>query len=255
MANRGIYTGMLDVWVARMIGEDTVAHKPTYDVPQVLGMGIEVTITPAYQEGSQYASNVIAARTRRINNYGVTINTASMDPAIVAYATGRTMDVNGVQMIAGSNQPGKIALGFVRTKDNGKKELWWLYKGELSEAEVSARTATDSLEYQTPVLEGTFDRRVHDDMLAVVADEDDANVSPTVIANWMSAVYEPDAPVQLDPDTLPIGAVETVAALPTENIGLHTVYVLTATDDEKEAGTMWRHLNGTWVQYNEGAGV
>ena len=42
----GIFTGVLDVYVARYATEDTTAAAPTYDPPKVLGASIEVTITP-----------------------------------------------------------------------------------------------------------------------------------------------------------------------------------------------------------------
>ena len=33
---KGIYTGMLDVYVAKMTGTDSASSKPTYGAPQVL---------------------------------------------------------------------------------------------------------------------------------------------------------------------------------------------------------------------------
>ena len=250
MSQRGIYTGMLDVYMAKMLTDDTSASAPTYDAPKLLGMGIEVSITPNYIEGELYASNVAARRAKRINNYAVKINTESMPPELVAYATGRTVDKNGVQMVAGGNRPGKIALGFVRTKDNGKKECWWLYKGELAEAAVTAKTGTGSIEYQTPALEGTFDRRIYDNLLAAVADEEDPNVDASVIQNWMSQVYVSGGEGTPSAASLPIGAVEAVAQLPAGDAAANTVYVLTSADGEKAAGTMWRKISGIWTQYN-----
>ena len=91
---KGIYTGMLDVYVAKMTGTDSASSKPTYGAPQVLGMGIEVSITPNYAEGELYASNAVARRAKSIVSYGITINTEAMDPALVAYATGRVKAVS-----------------------------------------------------------------------------------------------------------------------------------------------------------------
>ena len=190
---RGIYTGMLDVYAAKMTSDDTSSAKPTYDAPQLLGMGIEVSITPNYAEGELYASNVVARRQKRITSYSVKINTETMPPDMVAYALGRETDTNGVQIIAGGNKPGKLAVGFIRTKDNGAREAWWLYKGELSEASVSAKTGTGSVEYQTPALEGTFDRRVFDNRLAAVADEESGEGVKAIIDKWFEKVYETDA--------------------------------------------------------------
>ena len=64
----GIFTGVLDVYVARYATEDTTAAAPTYDPPKVLGASIEVTITPQYAEhptvlcGAPSASRLTASR-------------------------------------------------------------------------------------------------------------------------------------------------------------------------------------------------
>lgn len=57
----GIFTGVLDVYVARYATEDTTAAAPTYDPPKVLGASIEVTITPQYAEATLEASNRVGA--------------------------------------------------------------------------------------------------------------------------------------------------------------------------------------------------
>ncbi|MBC8531749.1 phage major capsid protein [Christensenellaceae bacterium NSJ-53] len=43
--------------------------------------------------------------------------------------------------------------------------------------------------------------------------------------------------------------VKTVAALPATDIKEGTVYVLTATDGDRAAGTMWIYANSDWIQY------
>lgn len=246
---QGVYTGMLDVYAAKILSDDKANAKPTYGAPVCVGAGIEVTITPSYREGKLDASNVVARRQKTIASYGVTMHTDVIDPAMQAYLTGRTTDANGVQVIDGQQESGGVAIAFVRTKDNGKKEYWWLLKGQFSEATVTAKTSTDSVEYQTPSLEGTFDRRICDGRLATVADEDDARIPGTVFKNWLSAVYDGDGTAEPDADTLPVGAVYAVDALPAADIDQTGVYVLTAQDGQKASGTMWRQVSGEWAQY------
>lgn len=232
-----------------MLTADTSAAKPTYDAPRILGMGIEVSITPNYAEGELHASNTVARRTKRITSYSIKLNTATMEPDMVAYALGRRQDSNGVQLIGGDNVPRAVAIGFVRTRDTGKREAWWIYKGELAEAAVSAKTSSGSIEYQTPSLEGTFDRRIWDNELAVVADEELASVPASVISGWFNAVYEAGAVAEPGANDLPIGSVTAVTALPASAQDATAVYVLTAADGGKASGTMWRWIGGKWEQY------
>ena len=71
---------------------------------------------------------------------------------------------------------------------------------------------------------------------------------PWRIASVFLTPYLPGT-ISYDVDTTAISAVHAVAALPTTGIDTFAVYVLTAADGEKGAGTMWRKLNGTWEEY------
>lgn len=245
----GIYDGLLDVYVARMTGADSASSTPAYSAPVVLGMGIAVTITPVYAKGELYASNRKARQQSKIIGYTVSINTDAVDRAMVAYAVGRTTDKAGVQVVNGNSAQGDIALGFARTKDNGKKEFWWLHKGKLSEMAVDAKTRSGSIEYQTPKLGGEFSQRICDGSLAAIADEEDSSIAASVFANWFSQVYEPDGTGEPTADSLPIGKVIVTATLPNSGIDPTAVYVLTAVDGEHASGTMWRQVSGAWAQY------
>ena len=187
---RGYFTGILDVYVAKMLTPDSSAAKPTYDTPRVLGMGIEVTITPQYREGQLYASNRLARNKKVIDHYDIKFNADVVSPENNAYIFNRKADNNGVQIIDGDSDPVELAIGFCRTKDTGTKEYWWLYRGKLSEPTVTGKTDTDKIEYQTPTIEGRCDRRIYDNRLGMVADSEDTNITPSALTNWFTAVYE-----------------------------------------------------------------
>lgn len=189
---RGYYTGMMDVYIAKMTTPDTTEKAPTYDTPKVLGMGIQVTVSPQYREGSLYASNVAVRRRSEIDRYNVTINVDTVTHDMLAYALDRKADNKNVQIIGGTPTEQEYALGFVRTKDNGKAEYWWLLRGRLVEGEAAAATSNDGITYQTPTLTGTFDRRRYDNNLAVVADSDNSEITEDVFSGWFKTVYEPN---------------------------------------------------------------
>lgn len=186
----GYYDGVLDVYYAVFATDDTASAAPTYGTPAVLGKSIEVTITPRYRTGSMYASNARVRNENRIDGYDVTLNVDQVLAAVRRALLGRTADAKGVEMVKGSNTAPYVAIGFAITKDTGSKELWWLYKGKFQELDKSAKTSGENIEYTTPTLTGSFDRRVFDDKLAAVLDTDAADADATTISGWFTAVYE-----------------------------------------------------------------
>ena len=186
----GYFTGILDVYVARMTTPDTSSARPTYDTPRVLGKSIEVTITPVYKEGQLYASNRMVRNKKIIDHYDLKFNADVISPENNAYIFNRQADSNGVQIIDGDADPIEMAVGLCRTKDNGAKEYWWLYRGKFSEPTITGKTDTDKIEYQTPTIEGRCDRRIYDNRLGMVADSEDTELTASVLTTWFNSVYE-----------------------------------------------------------------
>lgn len=188
----GYYDGVLDLYFALLQTEDTAAAAPTYDTPKVLAKSIEVTITPRYREGKLYASNAAVRNEKRIDGYDISFNVDQVPSDVRRTILGRKTDKKGVEVITGSQIPPYVAVGFAQTLDNNSKELWWLLKGKFAESEKSAKTRNENIEYQTPTITGSFDRRVFDDALATIVNSDDDGLEPTVVSGWFEKVYEPD---------------------------------------------------------------
>ena len=186
----GYFDGVLDLYYAPMTTEETPTTAPVYGVPKVLASTIEVTLTPGYREGELRASNVTKRRAKKIDSYALKINADKIPAPIKAELLNRTVDANGVQIIKGSSQPIKVAIGFANTLDDGSKELWWLYKGEFSEPTQTSKTSGKDIEYQTPTLDAVFVRRADNNALAAVVDTAVDTVAGTVETGWFTAVYE-----------------------------------------------------------------
>lgn len=186
----GYYEGVLDIYYALMKTEDATAAAPDYDPFKLLAKSIEVTITPRFREGTLYASNSAVRREKRIEGYDVSLNVDQVPASERAVLTGRHTDSNGVQIVKGKQNAPHVAIAFAQTKDNDAQELWCIYKGKFSESEKTAKTRGENIEYQTPTLEGKFDRRIFDDNLAAIVDSDDPSVPAEVISGWFASVYE-----------------------------------------------------------------
>ncbi|MEG1358379.1 MAG: hypothetical protein RSE23_01820 [Clostridia bacterium] len=189
----GYFYGVTDVMIAFMTTPDSSATPPVYGKPQVLGKSIEIGLKPRYREGRLDASNTVVRRKKKIDGYDVSLNLDDISASLQNQMFARTVDASGVQILTGQSDPAKCALGLCFTRDNGHREMWWLYKGEFYEAEKSGKTDGEKMEYQTPKVEGAFDRRLNDNRLCAIADEDSAGLAANVAANFFNAVYE-DSP-------------------------------------------------------------
>ncbi|MBR6571552.1 MAG: hypothetical protein IKK75_13975 [Clostridia bacterium] len=188
----GYYEGVLDLYYALMKKEDTAASAAEYDTPKVLAKNIETTITPRYREGVLHASNVAVRRKKQIAGYDLSVNVDQVLAAVRVELLGRAVDKNGVEILKDTQEAPYVAVGFVQTKDNGEKEMWWLYKGKFSESEKKAKTRGDSIEYQTPTLTAQFDAR-YDGSIAAIVDSDGPNVTADVVEKWLTIVYQESA--------------------------------------------------------------
>lgn len=190
VATPGYFYGIADVYIAFMTTPDAVGAAPAYGTPEVLGKSIEVGLKPRYREGRLDASNTVVRRKKKIDGYDATLNLDDIASALQAKMFARTADAKGVQSLTGDADPAKCALGLCFTRDNGHRELWWLYKGEFYEPEKSGKTDSDKIEYQTPKVEGAFDRRINDHKLCAILDEDAPTADAATATGWFSKVYE-----------------------------------------------------------------
>ena len=48
----GLYTGVGDVYIAKMTTEDTTAQAPVYNTPILAAEAVSIGLTPVYAEGT-----------------------------------------------------------------------------------------------------------------------------------------------------------------------------------------------------------
>lgn len=190
--NEAYFDGMLDVYGASMITEDTPTAAATYEDFALMGMGISVKITPKYKEGTRYASNKKVRNKKVLESYEVELGLDKIRAAMRTKMDGRERDANGVELLGMSN-PKPMAIAFALTLDDGSRELWQLYKGTFETVTVEGKTAEDKFEYQDHTAKAVFDRRLNDNRLGAVVCDSDSSVQKTVIDSWFTKVYEPSA--------------------------------------------------------------
>ena len=188
--NEPYFDGMLDVYAASMLNEDTPTSAASYEDFQLMGLGISVKITPKYKEGTRYASNKKVRNKKVLEGYEVELGLDKIRAAIRSKMDGRERDANGVELLGATN-PKPMAIAFSLSLDDGSCELWQLYKGTFETVTVEGKTAEDKFEYQDHVAKAFFDRRLNDNRLGAVVEDNDSAVPADVIKNWFTKVYEP----------------------------------------------------------------
>ena len=90
-----------------------------------------------------------------------------------------------------------VAVGFRAKKANGKYRYFWLYRVKFAVPATNLETKGESINFQTPSIEGTVMRRNKVDGKGrhpwkAEVTEGDTKVSAETITNWYKSVYEPE---------------------------------------------------------------
>ncbi len=150
----GLYTGMGDIYLARMTKEDTATTPPEYAMPYLAMEGIRCGLTPQYAEGSQSASNRTIRKIRMLTGIDVALEYPRELPEVRCDVLGQQMDENGGER-GGDGMAPLFAVGVMATRDDGTSLMRWIYKVRFSEGNAEMRTEEEgTIAYQIPTLEG-----------------------------------------------------------------------------------------------------
>ena len=151
----GLYTGMGDIYLAKMITEDTATSQPVYDTPYLACEGISCGLTPTYAEGKQSASDRTIRKMKILTGMDVAMEYPRVLPAVRCDMLGRELDANGCELV-GDGLPPLFAVGVYANRDDGTWMGRWIYKVRFAEGKTDMKTMEDdSLSYQIPTIEGS----------------------------------------------------------------------------------------------------
>ena len=245
----GVIVGVRNAILALMTDDSATGTTYAALLRRVPGL-VELALTFSVTEETLGADDVtIWEIIRLLDSLEVTITTASLGTDGESFILGHQVDNNGVMGVGQNDKAPYLALGFESTRSDGSVDYIWLTKGMFKPSDLTFRTKEKGkVNWQTPKLTGTFIPRISDGKLMFKVNDQDPGVDQAVLESFFDAPYMPGT-ITYDVDTTAISAVHAVAALPATNVDTFAVYVLTAADGMKEAGTMWRKLNGTWEEY------
>lgn len=186
------------------IGLDKLYYAPitegengeeTYGTPTKLAEAISVDMSIDVNEATLYADDGISESAREFSGGSITLNTNDIAASNLAAILGATVDQNGVLVQTSEDTPKPVAIAFKAKKANGKYRYFWIYRVLFGTPSTSLQTKGDSIDFQTPTIEGTIMPRKKADSASkhpwkVEVTEGETG-SATAIASWYDAVYEP----------------------------------------------------------------
>lgn len=194
--------GLDKLYVAAITEDDEGIE--TYGTPEVLAKAISADIEIETTEAILYGDDAIAEQIKEFSSGTLTLNTCDLLPETAAILLGCEPDSNGVLVSSDKDEATAVAIGF-RARKRGKTYRYiWLYRVVFAVPAENYVTKGESIEFQTPTIEGTIERRHKPDNRAggdsypwkaeITGDGTGANSS--TISGWFTEVYEPEFTTQ-----------------------------------------------------------
>ena len=144
---------------AKVIKDDKTGV--TYStVTRVPGL-IEINIDPQTNSTTIYADDMPYATATAQGEINVSINVEDLPLEIHADLLGHEIK-DGVMISSGEDEPPDVAIMFQSKQRDGSTKYVKLLKGKFREPSENPKTKTDTPEFVTPTLEGTFINRIYD---------------------------------------------------------------------------------------------
>lgn len=178
-----VQIGLSDLHFAKLVSDSESAA--TYSEPTRIAGAITANINPNSSIETLFADDGPFDTAASMGQIELETVAANFPLAVQAELLGHTLGADGVLKRKTSDVPPWVAVGFKSLKSNGKYRFTWLLKGKYSMPEMGQQTKGDTVEFQTPTMNGSFVAREVDGVWIMQADEDDPTFSGA--ATWFSA--------------------------------------------------------------------
>ena len=167
-------------------GED---GKETYGTPKKLAevMNADLSVTTA--EGTLYADDAVSESVKEFVKGLIKLGIKDLATEDTAALLGQEVDGEKVIYGGADDEPPYVAVGFRAKKTGGKYRYIWLYKVKFKIPNESFKTKGESIEFNTPEIEGEFFKRSDGRWKADYVGLETSEVAKT----FLTAVREPKA--------------------------------------------------------------
>lgn len=180
----GVLIGVSNVVVWELELDPAPGGKAKYKTPRQMPGVISANINPNASTATLFADDGPYESAASQGEISLELNMAELSLEDQAFLLGHTYEA-GVLIRKGADTPPTVAVAFRSLKSNGKYRYTTLTKGKFSLPEQNNQTKADSIEFNTPTINGAFLKRTCDDQWQRQADEDDEEAA-TLIANWFA---------------------------------------------------------------------
>lgn len=178
--------GVSDLYYAVLTKDDGTGV--TYNTPVKIPGLISINIKPNSSTETLFGDNGPMETASTLGNIQVEINTADIDFATQAVLLGHTLNGSGILLRKSTDIPPWVAIGFKALKSNGKYRYGWLVKGKFAIPDMDNTTRKDSIDFQTPTINGSFVKRDNDALWLRQTDEDAVGYTAATGTNWFTTV-------------------------------------------------------------------
>ncbi|WEY95775.1 major tail protein [Bacillus subtilis] len=185
----GTRVGLRDIYFAKLIKDD--ATGVAYETPVKIGKAIEASVSPNTNSETLNADDGPSEIETAFGGTEIEIGVDQLAHDVQALLLGHSVNADGVLEKKATDEAPYGALLFRAQVSGGGYKLYAFYKGKFQPQEESFATKTDSPEFQTDTITGTFMRREFDEVWSRSVCTKGEGVSQTVVDNWFKAVYEP----------------------------------------------------------------
>ncbi|MCL2299568.1 MAG: phage tail protein [Firmicutes bacterium] len=170
--------------------------EESYGLPKILAKAIKADLSIELAEASLFADDALAHAIKAFKSGKLSLGVEDIGLEAATDLTGATVDDNGVLVAAGEDDGCLVAVGFRALKPDNRFRMFWLYRVKFAVPSTNLATKGDSIQFQTPQVEGVIMRRNKLDANGKhpwksEVTEGDPGVAPAVLAAWFTAVYEP----------------------------------------------------------------
>lgn len=176
---------------------ESATGEETYSTPTRLAKAIEAEVSIELSEAILYADDGTDTVIKEFKSGTITLGVNDIGHSATRDLTGAVVDANGVLVSSGEDEPTPVAVGFRAKTAKGSYRYFWLYRVLFGVPGTTLKTKGESIEFQTPSIEGTITRRNRPDdrnkhPWKAEVTQGEIGVSNITISSWFDSVYEPN---------------------------------------------------------------
>lgn len=182
-------TGLKDIYYAKLTeSKSGGTTSETYSTPKKLGHAISVDMNPNIETATLYGDNMAIATKTQLKEITITIGTSDIPLDDRAIILGHTYDsTKGSVTVKGDDAAPYVAILFAATTADDTTHYYKFYKGKFAPSQQQIETAGESINWQTPSMEGTFIARASDGKVYDMLDGA-VSGSSSLASNWFKSV-------------------------------------------------------------------